>query len=198
MDVINTPDGNIPVVPPVGQDMEQGKEQAKQPQNQTEGDGEDKDTYVPFKEGTEVKQPKEIDDEGDGEGDEDVKLIKKEAKKVVAPISSNMQSIEAELSANAFLSRKESEVFLPYADQIRAVAKDPRTKNLPMEAVVAIALGPKKLMKLGADMERAAASQASQSVSGGGNNRSQPSGGIKNAWDLSDEEFNKTIAKHRL
>lgn len=195
--VINTPDGTLNVVPPVGTEAQTPENPVTPPAEQKP----EEDTYTPFIEGTEPKATEEPE-EATPSDDEDVSLIRKEAlstaKKVIAPTKRSVDAITAEMEANVYLTRPESQPLLPYADAIRAVAKDPRTSNLPMDAKVAIALGPKKLMQLGAEMERKASAAANQTPTGGSSNRQQPAvAGLKNAWDLTDADFNKAVQSAR-
>lgn len=133
--------------------------------------------------------------EGEGEGDdgepdpEDVKVIEKVAKKIMAPYEAKAQAQQIETDIQAELTTHPE--YKPYEKQIRAfVTHENRIgfiKNgLPVSSVVLEAIAP-YLQKIGAEKERLAAEHA-KSSQGGGSSARPAGGGAAKDWGKASKE----------
>ena len=134
--------------------------------------------------------PKEGDDGDDGEPDpDDVKVIEKVARKIMAPAVAQAEAMRIETELQAELGKHPE--YKPYEKQIRTFVNHENRigfiKNgLPVSSVVLEAIAP-HLQKIGAQKERDAAAAAAASHGGGSSARpvAQPT---KNWSNASKEE----------
>ena len=146
---------------------------------------------------TDVPEKKEKKEEVDGDMDDDErKVISKVVASETSDVRKSMSSLQSEMRVAEFLSQNEE--YKQYAGKIREVAKHPAAKGLTIDGVVALALGPKELMKIGADRFVKAQEEANNSRTGGTSRGASPTGGMKNAFDLSPQEFAKVREKYGI
>jgi len=127
----------------------------------------------------------EDDEEEGGEvAPEDANLIKKVVSPMLAPIIEKSLDSEDDKEIRAFL--EENPDFKPFEAKARRFMKHPSRRQLPVESVFYEVAG-KKLIKIGADRERAATQKAKDSQTGGGSNRAGEGG--TSDWDLPKDQF---------
>lgn len=151
---------------------------------------ETEEVFNPFDMVEAPKEKKSKEQEEDIEiEDEERKIINKVVASETSDVRKSMTSLQTEMKVAEFLSQNEE--YRKYADRIKEVAKHPTAKGLTMKGVLSLALGPDKLMKLGVDRYVKAQEDAGNSRTGGTSRGSAPSSGMKNAFDLSPQDFGK-------
>lgn len=166
----------------------EGAEVAPAPVVETE------EVFNPF-DMVDVPEKKEKKEEVDVDMDEDErKVISKVVASETSDVRKSMSGLQTEMKVTEFLSQNEE--YKQYASKIKEVAKHPAAKGLTMDGVVALALGPKELMKIGADRFARAQEEASNSRTGGTSRGTAPTSGMKNAFDLSAQDFAKIREKY--
>lgn len=139
----------------------------------------------------------------DGEGDQEEDLTPEESKKfekfVAKRYGKHFEKVE-EFAQKDYEGSVDSEVdefiskdpggkhFEPYRDKIKAWAKHPSRKNLPISTIAYEIAGP-ELLKLGAKIAAEADAEAAEGDSPGSSSRKSAEGGKKGFWDMTPEEF---------
>ena len=194
-----------------GKDTSKGNDNAKAPNKDTQKDDDEDDGAEPpvkprlskqdFIIGRQkakiAKTAKADDDKGgdNGKGDDDGKdddevapedeaLITKVVSKQFAPIIDKSLKADDDQEVSAFLS--ENPDFKPFEAKARRYMQHPSRRNLPIKSIFYEVAGD-KLLKIGAERQKAADVKAKDSQTGGGSNRAGE--GAKNDFDLSKEEF---------
>jgi hypothetical protein len=115
---------------------------------------------------------------------EDEALITKVVSPMLAPILEKSMKAEDEQEIAEFL--KENPDFKPFEAKARRFMQHPSRRQLPIKSIFYEVAGD-KLIRIGADRERAANTKAKETQTGGGSNRAAE--GAKDDWKLSPEEF---------
>lgn len=155
------------------------------------------------------KDAKEGDDKGEDNkenqddeiDDEDAKLIDARIDKIIsqryADKFKKIDEQDVKEKVDTFLNNPDNEVYKDFKDDIIKYANNPRTKGMTMEAIARLSVNPRTLMKKGAELESKASEEAKTKVTQG-SVKQQPkvnTGKLPNAWELSDEEFDKAVAQ---
>lgn len=124
-----------------------------------------------------------------GEGDDDVDeadeaLINKVVAKNFAPIIDKSLAADDNEEVLGFLT--ENPDFKPFEAKARRYMAHPSRRNLPIKSIFYEVAGD-KLIKIGAERERAAIEKAKGSQTGGGSNRGGE--GVKDDWQLPADDF---------
>lgn len=127
---------------------------------------------------------------------EDEKIISKQVQREIAPIKEAMYDNQIVAEVDGFLGSKGGEVYRPYEQKIKEFAKNPKLAGLKISAIANIAAG-NDLMKLGAERERAAGTEAIESSTGGDTRRPSSTGKIPDVRDMSREDFGGLVEKVR-
>lgn len=87
--------------------------------------------------------------------------------------------------------------FQPYMDKVLKYWNHPSRRELPVDSAFADAIGPKELMRLGAEQAKREAEEAERTRVGGGVHVREDGGSASNksVFDMSDEEFAKYKAE---
>lgn len=140
---------------------------------------------------------KEGGEGGDGDDDDDTdvapedealinKVISKNVAPLIQPIIDKTLASEDEQEVQDFL--KDNPDFKPFEGKVRRYMAHPSRRNLPIKSIFYEVAGD-KLIKIGAERQKAADAKARETQTGGGSNRSGDE--VKNDWELSPEEFAK-------
>jgi len=179
---------------PTGSDDDKGQADTAAADDKGEAD----DTFSPFADSGEGdkgdgKKKGEGDDEMD---DEDKQAIDARIREQTSGYDEKLSRIEREQSIDSFLADEKNEHLKPYASKMKEIARDPRSAVLDTKAIARLAVDPAQMIAEGARLEREAQAEGKSSVTGGAGNRPSSGGGeLPNAWELSTEEFNKTVEK---
>lgn len=194
------------------EELGEGKEENKDEDKNEEDEDEIKPMELfPEEEGGEEGvegKGKEEDDDNDGDDEEeginpeDAKLIDRRVAKQMEPFKK--QVVDAEKKErnsilNAFLS-EEGKIFKDQSEQIRSLVHDKRfqelgiKKEIQVDVAVAMTLGWKGLLKIGAERERGLSSKAKATRSGGSGSNTRTgrsAGGLPDVNRMTSDNFNK-------
>lgn len=190
-------------------DTSKGQNNAKAPTDASKGDDEDKDDLkepptrprmstqdfiIGRQKAKLAKQAKAGEGEDGGEDNkeseddeiapEDEALISKVVAKKFAPLLDKTIQAEDDKEVGDFL--KDNPDFKPFEAQARRYMAHPSRRHLPVQTIFYEVAG-NKLLKIGAERQRKADTEAKNTQTGGGSSRAGE--GAKNVWDLSTEEF---------
>ncbi|HRN86065.1 MAG TPA: hypothetical protein PKU78_02840 [Candidatus Dojkabacteria bacterium] len=108
-----------------------------------------------------------------------------------------VERLVAKDKVSDFLLEDGNEVYKKHANKILEEAMKPENRTLPIDRVVAIALGPSELVEIGKQMADTNQSNVDRDFFKGSNSSSKGNE-LGNAWDLSEEDFEKTINQMRI
>lgn len=168
-------DGKEPEVKPrlSTQDFIIGRQKAKLAKKAKAGEGEEGDG-----------QGNEAGTDDDEVAPEDEALITKVVSKKFAPIIDKTLAADDEREIQDFLTANPD--FKPFEVKARRYMQHPSRRQLPIKSIFYEVAGD-KLIKIGAEREKAANAKAKDTQTGGGSNRAGE--GAKGDWELSKEEF---------
>lgn len=171
----NEDDGVDPEVRPrlSTQDFIIGRQHRKLASKKGEGAGENKDD-----------KGDEAGNENSEVAPEDVKLITDVVSPLIAPLVDKSLAAEDDKEIADFLTVNPD--FKPFEAKARRYMKHPSRRNLPVKSIFYEVAGD-RLIKIGADRQKAADAKANNTQTGGGSNRAGE--GAKSDWDLPAEEF---------
>jgi hypothetical protein len=108
-----------------------------------------------------------------------------------------VERLVAKDKVSDFLLEDGNEVYKKHASKILEEAMKPENRTLPIDRVVAIALGPSELVEIGKQMADTNQSNVDRDFFKGSNSSSKGNE-LGNAWDLSEEDFEKAINQMKI
>lgn len=145
----------------------------------------------------------DLDEDTEGEENNESKEKKAETKeeKTTPETKDNpddrVERLVAKDKVSDFLLEDGNEVYKKHANKILEEAMKPENRALPIDRVVAIALGPSELVEIGKQMADTNQSNVDRDFFKGSNS-STKGNDLGNAWDLSEEDFEKTINQMKI
>jgi len=147
----------------------------------------------------EIKDEDENENEDEGVSKEDADLIDSRVELKLAPLRATAETRERTAMVDSFMNG-EGNIFKQFADPIKSLFNDPKFQKMGLKndvqlgVAVAMAVGWKSLIKMGAMRERNASNHSRGSITGGsGSSRpaSQDAGGIPDVKTMTSENFAK-------
>lgn len=116
--------------------------------------------------------------------------------KIMSPVQREIDELKAVNAVRDYLDTDDGQHLKPYKDQILKVAKDPRTKGMRIQSIIAAALGADKLLKIGAEIAAQNNSRADiDMIPSSGRRTSTPSTSLPDPRNMTSEQFQAQVRK---
>lgn len=157
-----------------------------EPKTKTEEEGDDYDPFISLPEAdTATEDEDEIDPD-------DAKKINK----LMSPVQKELDELKAINTVRDYLDSEDGQHLKPYKEQIIKVAKDPRTKGMRIQSIIAAALGADKLLKIGAQIAANVNNNANMDmIPSSGRRTSTPSTSLPDPRNMTSEQFQAQVRK---